>query len=162
MCLMFETIQVLLFDSYHIIIELQNGIIVRSYFTKDKVKEKYFSVYAKEIKKTLVQYSQSRRIDLSQFNLELNGSSYQLRVYQALQKVPFGATVTYGQLGGLIGDELGARAVGNAVGKNQFALFIPCHRVVSKSGIGGFSNDLCIKEGLLKLESKNPRNGLRG
>lgn len=72
--------------------------------------------------------------------LKINGTDFQQRVWRRLQQIPIGSTETYGQLA----DELNssARAVGNACRSNPCPLVIPCHRVVSKSGLGGFSGQL--------------------
>lgn len=69
--------------------------------------------------------------------LQIAGSDYQLRIWQALQAIPPGSVKTYGQLA----DEVGgcAQAVGNACRQNPIPIYIPCHRVVAKQGIGGFA-----------------------
>ena len=91
-----------------------------------------------------------------QFYLPLNmlGTSYQQRVWQAIAAIPAGQTYTYGQLAKQIGS--GPRAVANACGANNIPLVIPCHRVVAKNGIGGFmqgkQNGVLIKQWLLAHE----------
>ncbi|SOY87055.1 methylated-DNA--[protein]-cysteine S-methyltransferase [Cupriavidus taiwanensis] len=84
------------------------------------------------------------------------GSAFQQRVWQAICAVPRGATTTYGT----IADTIGAmpRAVGQACGQNPFPILVPCHRVVSARGIGGFSHHaedgfyLDVKRWLLRHE----------
>ncbi|WP_087752909.1 methylated-DNA--[protein]-cysteine S-methyltransferase [Paraburkholderia caledonica] len=66
------------------------------------------------------------------------GTAFQRRVWQAICKIPPGAVVTYGQLARQLGSV--PRAVGQACGANYFPIVIPCHRVVSSSGIGGFAH----------------------
>ena len=68
--------------------------------------------------------------------LEMHGTPFQLRVWQALQSIPAGTTVTYGQLAERL--DSGARAVGNACRRNPIAIIVPCHRVTSAAGIGGY------------------------
>jgi methylated-DNA-[protein]-cysteine S-methyltransferase len=84
----------------------------------------------------------------------LLGTPFQLRVWRAIYDIPFGETRTYGQLATLLGS--GARAVANACGANPLPIIIPCHRVVAKSGIGGFmqgkKNGLLVKHWLLRYE----------
>jgi len=77
---------------------------------------------------------------VSSFDLpiEVVGTAFQQRVWQAIREIPCGTVRTYGQLARQIGSA--PRAVGQACGANYFPLLIPCHRVVSSSGIGGFSN----------------------
>ena len=88
-------------------------------------------------------------------SLDLNfGTSFQKQVALALNKVPFGKTVSYGNLSTLADCPRGARAVGNALNKNPFALLIPCHRVIMTNGkIGGFAMNLEIKRRLLEFEA---------
>lgn len=70
------------------------------------------------------------------FNLKLPlmGTDYQKKVYRALVSIPFGTTLSYGDVGAMIGDPKAGRAVGNANNKNKLLLAIPCHRVTTKSG----------------------------
>jgi O-6-methylguanine DNA methyltransferase len=74
-------------------------------------------------------------------------------VYGALRTVPFGATVTYGELARLAGHPTKARAVGQAMHRNPIPIFVPCHRVVrTGGGLGGWSGPAGWKEQLLALE----------
>lgn len=66
----------------------------------------------------------------------LTGTPFQLRVWNALARIPLGAPLTYGSLARQLGSA--ARAVGQACGSNPLPILIPCHRVVSASGLGGF------------------------
>jgi methylated-DNA-[protein]-cysteine S-methyltransferase len=68
--------------------------------------------------------------------LDLQGSSYQQRVWRALRRIPAGRTLSYGQLATKLAS--GARAVGNACRANPIPVIVPCHRVVGASGLGGF------------------------
>jgi methylated-DNA-[protein]-cysteine S-methyltransferase len=84
------------------------------------------------------------------------GSEYRNRVWAALCQIPFGETVTYSALAKKIGSS--ARAVGNACRDNPYALFIPCHRVVSASGMGGYCGQtdgdlMSVKRKLLEFEA---------
>ena len=68
-------------------------------------------------------------------------------------KIPYGETVSYGQIALDVGSPGGGRAVGQAMGRNRFPLVIPCHRVIAGDGrIGGFSGGLDLKRFLLSLE----------
>lgn len=85
------------------------------------------------------------------------GTPFQTRVVQALQQVPFGATLSYKELANLAKTPNGARAIGNTMNKNPFPLFIPCHRVIQTNGkIGGFALNLEIKRRLLEFEAGKP------
>jgi methylated-DNA-[protein]-cysteine S-methyltransferase len=77
------------------------------------------------------------------------------RIYEEVRKIPYGETATYGEIACRAGTS--PRAVGQAMKRNPVPLVIPCHRVVSRSGPGGFSPDPEIKILLLSLEKKNKR-----
>lgn len=94
---------------------------------------------------------------LQTFSVPINldrGTDFQRRVWQALLAIPYGKTVTYGELARSLGLSAGAsRAVGNACGANPLPIIVPCHRVVAANGsLGGYSGGLWRKEGLLKVE----------
>lgn len=85
------------------------------------------------------------------------GTAFQRRVWQELRKVPFGGTVSYGELAKRAGCG-SARAVGQAVHRNPIALLIPCHRVVGADGsLTGFAGGLDVKRRLLMLEESSMR-----
>jgi methylated-DNA-[protein]-cysteine S-methyltransferase len=88
------------------------------------------------------------------FSLKSNGTVFQQRVWQVISSIPCGQVLTYGQIAHQI--DSGPRAVANACGANNLPLIIPCHRVVAKSGLGGFMqgnpNGLKIKKWLLNHE----------
>ncbi len=92
---------------------------------------------------------QRRDFDLE---MDLTGTEFQLRVWTALARIPFGRLTTYGRLAAEIGRPRAARAVGGAVGANPIPIVIPCHRVVSTTGLGGFGGGLARKVALLGLE----------
>ncbi len=87
--------------------------------------------------------------------LALNGTAFQVRVWTALQSVPFGATISYGQLAERIGEPSAARAVGLANGRNPISIIVPCHRVVGSDGsLTGYGGGLERKRYLLALERR--------
>ncbi|XP_037943950.1 bifunctional transcriptional activator/DNA repair enzyme Ada-like [Teleopsis dalmanni] len=86
----------------------------------------------------------------------LTGTEFQQSVYKTLLKIPFGAQITYSEVATLLGKPRAVRPVANAVAKNDIAIIIPCHRVISKSGNKfkyGFGS--YIKKQLLEYESAN-------
>ncbi len=86
--------------------------------------------------------------------LQMNGTEFQKKVWHELLKIPYGTTVTYGEIARRIGQPRASRAVGMACNKNCLPILIPCHRVVGKNGrLTGFSAGLDVKFGLLKLEN---------
>ena len=79
------------------------------------------------------------------------GTPFQRRVWEALSRVPWGETRSYGQLARELGTA--ARAVGGALNKNPLPIFLPCHRILGADGsLTGFSDGLDIKRKLLELE----------
>lgn len=97
---------------------------------------------------------------LSHFDLPLApaGSPFEKRVWDAMQRIPYGETRCYGDLAEAISSA--PRAVGGACGKNPIPIVIPCHRVLAKSGMGGYSGQggLDTKRALLRLEGALPEN----
>jgi methylated-DNA-[protein]-cysteine S-methyltransferase len=89
---------------------------------------------------------------LEDLPLRLHGSAYRQRVWQALRQIPAGQTRTYVEISRIAGGS--ARSVGGANAANPIAIFIPCHRVVAVTGLGGYSggDGLRTKQKLLDLE----------
>jgi AraC family transcriptional regulator of adaptative response/methylated-DNA-[protein]-cysteine methyltransferase len=86
--------------------------------------------------------------------LFVKGTDFQLRVWRALLRVPSGALTTYGRLAAAIGAPSAARAVGSAVGSNELAWLIPCHRVIRQSGAtGGYRWGVARKRAMLASEA---------
>lgn len=82
------------------------------------------------------------------------GTDFQRRVWQALEDIPYGTTVTYGQIAARVGSPgAGVRAVGTAIGRNPLLVVRPCHRVIGADGaLRGYAGGLERKERLLGLE----------
>jgi methylated-DNA-[protein]-cysteine S-methyltransferase len=92
---------------------------------------------------------------LHRFALRLapEGTPFQQAVWQALQEIPYGETMSYGDLACRLGKPTAARAVGAANGKNPLPIVVPCHRVVGSTGkLTGYAGGLDLKEALLTLE----------
>ncbi len=77
------------------------------------------------------------------------------RIYREVRSIPYGETATYGEIAARTGTS--PRVVGQAMARNQVPLIVPCHRVVSRTGPGGFSPDPEIKIRLLEMERKNKK-----
>ena len=91
----------------------------------------------------------------SEFDLPLEpeGTAFQKSVWKRLLDIPYGATISYGELAKRVGNPNASRAVGAANGKNPIPIVIPCHRVIGASGkLTGFGGGLPVKEALLRLE----------
>lgn len=91
---------------------------------------------------------------LREFSLPLapQGTPFQQRVWQELGRIPYGQTISYGELARRVGCRA-ARAVGQANGRNPLPIVIPCHRVIAADGtLGGYSGGTDVKRTLLELE----------
>jgi AraC family transcriptional regulator of adaptative response/methylated-DNA-[protein]-cysteine methyltransferase len=92
---------------------------------------------------------------LARVPLDIRGTVFQRRVWEALRRIPRGETRTYSDIAKAIGAPAAVRAVGSACGANPVALFVPCHRAVRRDGgLGGYAWGLATKEQLLELEKR--------
>lgn len=96
----------------------------------------------------------------TRFDLPLapQGTAFQSQVWEALRKIPYGQTISYGELARRIGKAGASRAVGLANGRNPISIIIPCHRVIGADGkLTGYGGGLAHKDALLSLESSAPK-----
>lgn len=108
----------------------------------------------KEVVRQLGAYFDGKLKDFD-LPLILDGTAFQLLVWNNLRKIPYGETISYGQLAKRIGSPDAARAVGLANGSNPIPIIIPCHRVIGSNGdLTGFGGGLPLKKKLLALESR--------
>ena len=97
---------------------------------------------------------------LARLPLDLRGTVFQRRVWDALRRIPRGETRTYRELAQAVGAPAAVRAVGSACGANPVALAVPCHRAVrTDGGLGGYAWGLARKKKLLTLEKKSEKSG---
>lgn len=97
-----------------------------------------------------------RRFELP---LQPAGTPFQQKVWDELHRIPYGQTLTYGQLAARCGQPKAARAVGSANGKNPIFIIVPCHRVIQSGGkTGGYAYGSAMKDFLLELERKTNKN----
>lgn len=101
--------------------------------------------------------------EVKDFDLPLSpsGTDFQRKVWEQLRRIPYGTTISYGELAKRIGNPDASRAVGLANGKNPIAVIIPCHRVIGANGsLVGFGGGLDRKKTLLELEGALHSEGL--
>ncbi|MEI6452990.1 MAG: methylated-DNA--[protein]-cysteine S-methyltransferase [Actinomycetes bacterium] len=84
--------------------------------------------------------------------VRLSGTPFQVSVWNQLRKLPVGSTITYTQLAEAAGHPKASRAVGSAMAANPVPVFVPCHRVLSVNGLGGFAGGLALKRAMLSGE----------
>ncbi|HEV8146647.1 MAG TPA: methylated-DNA--[protein]-cysteine S-methyltransferase [Bryobacteraceae bacterium] len=107
----------------------------------------------------LREYFAGERID---FDLPLapEGTAFQRGVWKRLEEIPYGETISYGELAKRVGNPKASRAVGAANGQNPIPIVIPCHRVIGANGkLTGFGGGLPTKEKLLNLEKAADKRG---
>ncbi len=102
----------------------------------------------------IVRYSMGEKVDFLKYKPDLsNLTEFEQAVLFETRKIPYGTTISYSDLADRIGSHGGAQAVGQALSKNPYPIVIPCHRVVAKTGIGGYSGGVGLKRRLLDLEA---------
>lgn len=153
---MADNIDVIYSKVLHRYIEIEYGTKLRSLrfaMPGKQLKEKKSHDIAFELER----YFQG---EINDFSIDVDISylsPFEQKVLEGTRKIKYGKTVTYSELAEKIGSRA-IRAVGNALGKNPVPIVIPCHRVVAKKGIGGYSEGIDIKTILLELEKRNANN----
>lgn len=112
------------------------------------------SALERQVAQELGEYLAGTRSEF-RFPVSPSGTPFERGVWDALQRIPYGETRTYGEIADAVGVPHGARAVGSANHKNPIPIVIPCHRVVaSGGGLGGYGGGLELKRRLLNLEAR--------
>ena len=164
-----------MFKSYYnsnlgkIIIVADNRYIYGLYFDNqkylpenlEKLEINNNSPIIKQVKLWLEEYSNAKKPNLENLPIKLIGSEFKMLVWSVLKTIPYGKTITYGEIAKTLArktnkEKISARAVGNAVGHNPISIIIPCHRVIGANGkITGYAGGIDKKTALLKLEGIN-------
>jgi len=134
-----------------------NGI---SFVNENKENNLHVPFVAKQCAIQLDEYFEGK---IKTFELPLfpSGTTFQLRTWDILSKIPYGETISYLELARRLGDEKSIRAAGHAIGQNPIAIIIPCHRVIGSDGnLTGYSGGLKNKQFLLDHEAKISGNRL--
>lgn len=105
----------------------------------------------KETAAQLDEYFAGERTDFD-VRMELDGTDFQREVWTELTRIPYGETISYGELARRVGRPSAPRAVGQANGRNPIPVIVPCHRVLASNGIGGYGGGLTVKRQLLAVE----------
>jgi len=130
---------------------LRDERVVRITFDDYPLYENIQSDTAKSLKSDLERYLRGERIDFNDYDVNLADLSCFVRmVLEEVRKIPYGEVVTYKELADKL--KTSPRAVGQALKKNPIPIIIPCHRVITKKDLGGFSAGIDIKRKLLRLE----------
>lgn len=133
-------------------IKTKNGYVYSCRFIDDEIVTDTTN-RNKELIMDIKNYFRGRTTKLVS-KIKLVGKGFQKKVWKEILKIPYGETRTYGEIATAINQPNAYRAVANACGQNRLALFVPCHRVISKNGSGGYKWGVEIKEWLLELENQ--------
>ena len=126
--------------------------IIDSDFLSRKIKISSEDQKVKQVFKQLQEYFRRERKEFD-LPLEISGTDFQKRVWNELTKIPYGETISYGELANRMGDKNLMRAVAAANGANPIPIIIPCHRVIGSDGsLTGYGGGLDVKKKLLELE----------
>jgi len=125
--------------------------------------EKETDIIPVELEDCVIQLNEYFAGDRTLFDLKLNpeGTTFQKQVWNALQTIPYGKTLSYLELSKQLGDVKAIRAVANANGKNPLWIIVPCHRVIGSDGsLTGYAGGLHRKQWLLEHESPYKQQSL--
>tara|TARA_B100001059_G_C17752795_1_gene538167 strand:- start:679 stop:1152 length:474 start_codon:yes stop_codon:yes gene_type:complete len=125
--------------------------------------EKETNIIPVELEDCVIQLNEYFAGDRTLFDLKLNpeGTTFQKQVWNALQTIPYGKTLSYLELSKQLGDVKTIRAVANANGKNPLWIIVPCHRVIGSDGsLTGYAGGLHRKQWLLEHESPYKQQSL--
>lgn len=129
--------------------ECVTSITVADCPINDEQTDDEFSMLVKE---KVEQYFTGKTKELD-FAIKMNGTPFQMRVWDELRRIPYGGVATYGEIARRLGKPAASRAVGMACNRNKLLLAVPCHRVVGAGGkLTGFAVGIERKEFLLSLE----------
>ena len=136
-------------------IKIRKGELTGLSWTKKAKTE--LKTESKKINKQLIQYFKRDRKKI-EFSITINGTPFQKKVWRAISSIKYGKTTTYGHIAKKISSS--PRAVGQAAKRNPLLILIPCHRVVGKHSLGGFSGKTRIdkKKRLLQIETIRQNN----
>ncbi len=137
-------------NNIYINVLICNDVIQSLTFSKTPTPNTGCSEIYKSLKKDLANYISGKKVDFSIYNVRFPKSRFYKKVLKVVRNIPYGKTITYKDLANIVSSS--PRAVGQALKANFTPIIIPCHRVISKNGIGGFSWGLEIKRKLLELE----------
>jgi len=140
----------------NLFISEENGAIINVGFNKDKIPNCYEKRETPLLKNAAKQFEEYFNGKLKVFDLPiiLKGTDFQIKVWKALQTIPYGETRSYGQLAAVTGNPRASRAVGMANNRNPIPIIVPCHRIIGHNGkLVGYAGGIELKEKLLYLES---------
>lgn len=136
---------------WNFVVEIEDGIVVKSFFTEKNYEESIHSDFAETLKRRLERYFEGFPEEFKDLRV-CYPTEFSKKVLEKVREIPFGRVERYSSIAEAL--KTSSRAVGVALRMNSVPVIVPCHRVVSKAGIGGYSQGIEIKRALLALESK--------
>jgi len=133
----------------------EGGMIMRLFFETTAIPDGFVEAETPVLREAVKQLNEYFAGGRKSFDLplEMRGTEFQKKAWNALCAIPYGETRSYAQVAESIGNPKGTRAVGLANNRNPLAIFVPCHRVIGKNGsLTGFAGGLDAKQWLLDLE----------
>jgi len=124
--------------------------VYRVEFSDYPVENLFESRVARRLRRDLEGYFKGKKVNFCIYEVHINVTPFVRSVFKFVRGIPYGRTLTYGEVARSL--KTSPRSVGRALNLNPTPILIPCHRVVSKGGLGGFSYGSKIKFELLKLE----------
>ncbi|RUM35090.1 MAG: cysteine methyltransferase [Archaeoglobus sp.] len=143
---------------YPILVKVRNDTVLELRFlNKSKLCKNStdLSEFSNKLKKDISLYFMGEPVNFSRYNVEIK-SNFVKKVLNEVRTIEFGKVKTYGELAKKL--KTSPRAVGRALKANPAPIIIPCHRVVSSTGVGGFNQGIKIKIELLRHEGINMKN----
>lgn len=137
---------------FGILIEISGGSIISVKFTERPEVVEPETRFEKKVIGVFEDYFSGKRVNPSILPANPEGTPFQKKIWNIVKSIPYGTTMSYGEVAEKAGMKKGARAVGVAMKTNPAPIVIPCHRVVGRGWIGGYSPGIQIKRILLKLE----------
>ena len=135
------------------VIEADDARLTRLGFVESALKEGKTAPLEAAVAQ-LQEYLDGERTEFD-VELDLSGTPFERRVWQEVRAIPYGQTVTYGEIAERIGSPNASRAVGRANGRNPIAVIVPCHRVIGSDGsLTGYAGGIELKRRLLELEQR--------
>lgn len=133
-------------------VQEEDALVAISYFKPSDLIIEQSTPLLTQTKRELAEYFQQTRTSFN-IKLKLVGTPFQIKVWEALQTIPYGETRSYKQIAEAIGCSKGCRAVGMANHHNPISILVPCHRVIGTNGkLVGYAGGTQIKENLLQIE----------
>jgi methylated-DNA-[protein]-cysteine S-methyltransferase len=135
----------------------RDGAICRIFFGADKRADEFQEKETPMIKKAANQLDEYFNKKRKKFDIPINldGTDFQKKVWNALLNIPYGETRSYGAIAAVTGNPKASRAVGMANNRNPIPIIVPCHRVIGHDGsLTGYAGGLELKQALLELEAR--------